>query len=290
MWEDKHKRLEAHVIMHTARARAFQARDPALLKAEPESEHSEASDHHLDALDSPIHSPAQGPTTNDLQPPTTKTASISEVRPDSTKEDELIAGAKKGCNDVGAQTLGSGGHLHRKGPSMTGDKGSQPIIDLTNASDESEDMDVARSANAAPKKRREPKTQHKPTPANAASPSGPKGERREVPPTKRDHADGAKGSANKRKKQTVRQASPLNGRLHSLCAQATRTPTTVGTSSRPTQGRKPPLPSTTVINYSAPGAASQLFEPVLGAGTSVIRDSEEPEEWEASYKEFLPME
>jgi len=211
VWEDKQKRLEAHVIMHTARARAFQARDPALLKAESEQEQLETPDHSVNAPDSPIHNPAYGTTTNDPQPhPTIVT--VPGVHPNSAKEDGLIAGKKKDCDEVGAQSSDSDGYSHGETPSMTGSKGSRTIIDLTDAGDESRDTDVPRSVKAAPNKRVEPLTKHKPTQTNAVSPFAPKGQRREAPPTKRHKADGAEDGENKPRKRGVSQASPLNGR------------------------------------------------------------------------------
>ncbi len=101
---------------------------------------------------------------------------------------------------------------------MTPSKGSKTITDLTDAGDEFEDNDIARSAKGASKKRVKSHSKHKPTPITSAPPFVPKAQRHAALPTKRQNADGAKGGENKRHKRGVSQISPLKERHHSFCA------------------------------------------------------------------------
>jgi len=193
VWKDKKKRLEAHVIMHTARARAFEAQDPAILKAKWEQEHAETTDGSIRGPDSPSHAPMHGAGATNLQPHTTETATAPEANPSAAEGDHLIADQKKGCREVAAQSSGSGRQLHRGFPSMTGSKGSRTVIDLTDTGNDSEGLGAARSVETLFKKRVEAQTKHKPTPTNTASPFALKPQRLEAPPTKRQNADGVKG-------------------------------------------------------------------------------------------------
>ena len=290
VWQDKNKRLEAHVLMHTARARAFRARDPARLKANSEREESETPDHPVKAANSPEERPVHGTSMINPQAQTMKTAAVSEIHPKPAKEDEMTVGTRKGRRQVMAPSSGSDKPLHRQFPSRTGSKGSNTIIDLTYVGNESEDMDAGPCSNTVFKKRVGLQTKPKPTPTNNASPFALKPQHLETPPPKRHNADGVRGAETKRNKQDVSQKSPFNKRHRSFSAKVTGPPTTGGPSSRPSQGSRPSLAAARATHKPAARAGSQLFEPVLGAGTSVGRESEEREDREGSYRRFLDME
>lgn len=207
VWKDKQNRLEAHIVMHTARARAFQARDPTLLKGNYEREQSESSDLPINAANSPDESPSSGAPIVIPQAHTAKTVAFPEAHPKPGKEGESTAGAKKDRPKVVAPSSGSGALLPRRLPSMTGTKGSRTIIDLTNVDYESEEVDVDPISDTAFKKQVGSQTKSKPTPTSTAFSFGLRPQRLETPPTKRQNADGSNDGEIKRNKQGVSESS-----------------------------------------------------------------------------------